>query len=150
MAGWHHWLDGCESKWTLGVGDGQGGLACCDSWGLEESDTTATELKLCEMGHRITALLMINHCLWPKHSANLIGTHDCGRLIFVAVVVWLLSRVQLFAAPLTAACWASLSFTVSWNCSNSCPWVSDSIQSPHPPLPSSPPALNLSQHPDLF
>ena len=32
MAGWHHWLDGCESEWTLGVGDGQGGLACCDSW----------------------------------------------------------------------------------------------------------------------
>ena len=32
MAGWHHWLDGHESQWTLGVGDGQGGLACCDSW----------------------------------------------------------------------------------------------------------------------
>ena len=31
MAEWHHWLDGCESEWTLGVGDGQGGLACCDS-----------------------------------------------------------------------------------------------------------------------
>ena len=40
MAGWHHWLDGCESEWTLGVGDGQGGLSCCDSWGREESDTT--------------------------------------------------------------------------------------------------------------
>ena len=40
MAGWHHWLDGCESEWTPGVGDGQGGLACCDSWGCKESDTT--------------------------------------------------------------------------------------------------------------
>ena len=40
MAGWHHWLDGRESEWTLGVGDGQGGLACCDSWGHRESDTT--------------------------------------------------------------------------------------------------------------
>ena len=40
MAGWHHWLDGCESGWTLGVGDGQGGLACCDSRGRKESDTT--------------------------------------------------------------------------------------------------------------
>ena len=40
MAGWHHWLDGRESEWTLGVGDGQGGLACCDSWGRIESDTT--------------------------------------------------------------------------------------------------------------
>ena len=37
MAGWHHWLDGRESEWTLGVGDGQGGLACCDSWGCKES-----------------------------------------------------------------------------------------------------------------
>ena len=40
MAGWHHRLDGCESEWTPGVGDGQGGLACCDSWGCKESDMT--------------------------------------------------------------------------------------------------------------
>ena len=40
MAGWHHWLDGHEFEWTLGVGDGQGGLACCDSWDCKESDTT--------------------------------------------------------------------------------------------------------------
>ena len=40
MAGWHHWLNGHEFEWTLGVGDGQGGLECCDSWGREESDTT--------------------------------------------------------------------------------------------------------------
>ena len=40
MAGWHHWLNGPESQWTLGVGDGQGGLACCDSGGRKESDTT--------------------------------------------------------------------------------------------------------------
>ena len=39
MAGWHHWLDGHESEWTPWVGDGQGGLACCDSWGRKESDT---------------------------------------------------------------------------------------------------------------
>ena len=32
MAGWHHGLDGRESEWTPGDGDGQGGLACCDSW----------------------------------------------------------------------------------------------------------------------
>jgi len=40
MAGWHHWLDGHEFEWTPGVGDGQGGLACCDSWGCKESDMT--------------------------------------------------------------------------------------------------------------
>ena len=40
MAGWHHWLDGREFQWTPGVGDGQGGLACCNSWGRKESDMT--------------------------------------------------------------------------------------------------------------
>ena len=40
MAGWHHRLDAHESGWTMGVGDGQGGLECCDSWGRKESDTT--------------------------------------------------------------------------------------------------------------
>ena len=50
MVGCHHRLDGCEFAWTLGVGDGQGGLACCNSWGHKESDTIEwlnwTELKL--------------------------------------------------------------------------------------------------------
>ena len=40
MAGWHHWLDGHEFEQTLGVGDGQGGLACCCSRGDKESDMT--------------------------------------------------------------------------------------------------------------
>ena len=40
MAGWHHRLDGREFESTLGVGDGQGGLWCCNSWGRKESDTT--------------------------------------------------------------------------------------------------------------
>ena len=40
MAGWHHRLDRHEFEQTSGVGDGQGGLACCDSWGHKESDTT--------------------------------------------------------------------------------------------------------------
>ena len=40
MAGWHHWLDGHEFEWSPGVGDGQGGLVCCDSWHRKELDTT--------------------------------------------------------------------------------------------------------------
>ena len=40
MARWHHRLDGREFEWTPGVGDGQGCLACCDSWGRKQSDTT--------------------------------------------------------------------------------------------------------------
>ena len=53
MAGWHRWLDRREFEWTLLVGDGQGGLACCNSWGRKESATTEwlnwTELKTCKM-----------------------------------------------------------------------------------------------------
>ena len=48
--GWHHRLDGWKFEWTLGVGDGQGGLAYCDSWGRKELDMTErlnwTELKV--------------------------------------------------------------------------------------------------------
>ena len=40
MVGWHHRLNGHEFEWTLGVGDGQGGLVCCNSWGCKELDTT--------------------------------------------------------------------------------------------------------------
>ena len=39
MAGWHHRLNGHGFGWTPGVGDGQGGLVCCGSWGLKESET---------------------------------------------------------------------------------------------------------------
>ena len=40
MAGWHHQLDAHEFGYTSRVGDGQGGLVCCDSWGHKESDMT--------------------------------------------------------------------------------------------------------------
>ena len=39
MVGWHHRLNGHGFGWTPGIGDGQGGLVCCDSWGHKESDT---------------------------------------------------------------------------------------------------------------
>ena len=55
MAGWHHRLDGHEFKWTRGVGDGQGGLVYCDSWGRKESDKTEqlnwTELQYTYLGN---------------------------------------------------------------------------------------------------
>ena len=40
MVVWHHWLGGHGFEWTLGVGYGQRGLACCSSWGCNESDIT--------------------------------------------------------------------------------------------------------------
>ena len=54
MVGWHHRLNGHGFGWTLGVDDGQGGLACCYSWGHTESETTErlnrTECLLCFPG----------------------------------------------------------------------------------------------------
>ena len=49
MAGWHYWLVGCKSEWTPGVGDGQGALACCDSWGRRVRHDWATELNWTEL-----------------------------------------------------------------------------------------------------
>ena len=74
MAGWHHWLDGCESEWTPGVGDGQGGLACCNSWGRKESDTTERlnwternwkELTLCY----VNSILKLLKTMWLIKAA---------------------------------------------------------------------------------
>ena len=62
MAGWHHRLDGRESEWTPGVGDGQGGLVCCNSWGHKESrHDWVTELNWIES----TSCKMLG---WMKHK----------------------------------------------------------------------------------
>ena len=62
MAGWHHGLNGRESEWTPGDGDGQGGLACCDSWGRKESDTTEqlNWTEICTHSHHNEILLLLN------------------------------------------------------------------------------------------
>ena len=44
MVGWHHQLNGHEFEQALGVGDGQGILACCSPWGRKESDTTEQQI----------------------------------------------------------------------------------------------------------
>ena len=72
MAGWHQWLNGCESEWTPGDDDGQGSLACFDSWGHKESDTTErlnwTELKfyliLWELNKTIVKNISRDHQRW--------------------------------------------------------------------------------------
>ena len=67
MVGWHHRLNGHGFGWTLGVGDGQGGLVCCSSWDRKESDTT----------ERLnwTELIVTIFSLWRKGRKNCIY-HD--------------------------------------------------------------------------
>ena len=69
-AGWHHQLDGHEFEWTPGIGDGQGGLACCDSWGRKESDTTERLDWMCLLGKHSVFPLKISQYffLWRKSS----------------------------------------------------------------------------------
>ena len=57
----YHWLDGRESEWTPGVGDGQGGLACCDSWGRKQLDTTERLNWLDKQYHTVFILLCVTH-----------------------------------------------------------------------------------------
>ena len=51
MVGWHHWLDGHEFEQAPGVGDGQGGLACCSPWGCRVRHDWVTELNWTKPGH---------------------------------------------------------------------------------------------------
>ena len=88
MVGWHHWLDEYGFGWTPGVGDKQGGLVCCGSWGHKESDTTkrmnSTELfpksqyhwKLGQ-GNRVTRVsiwtrkgCLRNRMTWPEKNLS--------------------------------------------------------------------------------
>jgi len=69
MAGWHHWLDGREFEWTPGVGDGQGGLACRDSWGRKESDTTE-RLNWTELNVLFSVYMYIHHIFLNQSSVD--------------------------------------------------------------------------------
>ena len=70
MGGWHHPLSEHESEQALGVGDGQGCLACCTPWGRKESDTTEglnrTELNWPRMSHVVSSLLQVSLCAQEK------------------------------------------------------------------------------------
>ena len=74
MVWWHHQLNGHEFGWTLGVGDGQGGLLCCDSWGCKELDTTEqlnwTEYPACV--YVVSVQLVVSDSLWLHGPARLL------------------------------------------------------------------------------
>ena len=74
MVGWHYWLDRHGFGWTPGVGDGQGGLVCCGSWGRKYSDTTEqlnwTELKTHKCIHAWKPTQSCNKNLCTSLDAN--------------------------------------------------------------------------------
>ena len=80
MAGWHHRLDGRESGWTLGVVDGQGGLACCDSRGCKESDTTER-------------LNWTDLCSWQIKSKQWQGRFE---QVYMCICIHVSSKLNLF------------------------------------------------------
>ena len=71
MVGWHHRLNGHEFEYTLGVGDGQGGLACCSPRGHKESDMT-------EWLHCPGPFLLTLHAVSLLPASHLYG---CGCLV---------------------------------------------------------------------
>ena len=76
MAGWHHQLDRHEFGWTLGVGDGQGGLVCCDSWDHKELDTTE-RLNWTELNWSLSISFSFAHTcgMWHFSSLNRDWSH---------------------------------------------------------------------------
>ena len=105
MAGWHHWLDGHESEWTLGVGDGQGGLACCDSWGCKESDTT--ERLIWSDLARLWPLLLSYGSNFLKHDQLTLHENEPFHVLIH------FSHVRLFATPWTIGHQGPLSMAFS-------------------------------------
>ena len=91
MVGWHHWLDGHEFEQAPGVGDGQGGLACCSRWDHKELDMTRwvnwTKLSavhnLC-LGRFLHFCSKLSfHCYMIQFGVFLQGASYCLFVIFV-------------------------------------------------------------------
>ena len=81
MVGCHYWLNGHGFGWTPGISDGQGGLACCSSWGRKESDTTE-QLNLTELNYIRPGLL--SQTTWvPIPTLPLTMSVILGKLIYL-------------------------------------------------------------------
>ena len=83
MVGWHQWLNAHGFGWTPGVGDGQGGLACCGSWGHKESDTTE-QPNWTELMFSLAMYYLLGRFSWPGKSHGLRSLADY-RLLWVQV-----------------------------------------------------------------
>ena len=75
MAGWHYWLDAHEFEQALGVGDGQGTLACCSSWGHKELDMTE------QLTEQLT------HLNWSGHHGLNKLSHKSNHYKYICIFV---------------------------------------------------------------
>ena len=79
MAGWHHWHNGHELEQTLGDGEGQESLACCNSWGHKETQLRTEQFYPCLLQHLLdTQRSDIQNCSFLK----LYNSHSLGFLIY--------------------------------------------------------------------
>ena len=89
MAGWHHWLDGRDSEWTPGVGDGQGGLACCNSWGRlndwTELNWTFLEIKSFSSVQLLSCVRLFATPWITAHQASLSITNSLSSLTLTSI-----------------------------------------------------------------
>ena len=92
MAGMHHRLDRHEFEWTPGVGDGQGGLACCDSWGCKELDVTE-QLNWTELFWKITTL---SGKITPIYPLTFLGTSSLKSRCWQDCFSWGSRRESVF------------------------------------------------------
>ena len=148
MAGWHHWLHGYESGWTPWVGDGQEGLACCNSWGRKESDTIErlnwTELNhnpVCETAKETQMYRTVFWTLWERARVRWFGKK---ALKHVNYHTWNESPVQVQCMIQGARGWCTGMtqrdgmgrevggrFMMGNRCTSmadSCDWIAKSIQ----------------------
>ena len=101
MVGWHHWLNGQEFGWTLGVGNGQGGLACCGSWGRKELDMTEwlnwTDTCICAHMH-------VCACVCGVFSSSIDIFYGCTSQMTIAQLpsmmsIWPMGNLLILSTP---------------------------------------------------
>ena len=169
MAGWHHRLNGHEFEWTPGLGNGQGDLACCNSWGRKDTtewlnwtelkedptDTLDTEVWVSFPGWWCFAIVP-HWCAWGDapwlQEEKRVAFSHFGPSHTSPCTYFPFSSVSSVAQSCPTLCDPMDSSTPGLPVHHQLPeftqthvhWVSDAIQPPHSLLFPSPPAFNLS------
>ena len=86
MAGWHHRLDVHEFEWTLGIGDRLWGLACCNSWGRKELDTTEW-LNWTELNYNY----LLTYICFLHHILSIFSNFEGNKTCYLSLLIFLIS-----------------------------------------------------------